>query len=282
MNKKHPLGPDIDAIAVTYGPGLITSLMVGVETAKSLSYAWNIPLIKVNHIEGHVYANFIEKALKRKKIFPAIVLVASGGHTSLVLMRGHGSYRLVGETRDDAAGEAFDKAAKLMDLGYPGGPAISSIAEKYQSSKIENRKSKILLPRPMLESKDLDFSFSGLKTALLYQLKKDKKWRERIPDYAADFQQSIIDVLLAKTIKAAKIHKARTIMLGGGVSANTGLRKQITDAVQNELNNVGLWIPELDYTTDNAAMIASAGYFKALAGKFVSWKKIKTDCSAEL
>jgi N6-L-threonylcarbamoyladenine synthase len=279
--KRIVSAPKIDSIAVTFGPGLITSLMVGVETAKSLSYAWNVPLLEINHIEGHIYANFIDKAEDPKQIFPAIVLIVSGGHTSLILMKGHGKYQLLGETRDDAAGEAFDKAAKLMDLGYPGGPIISKYAKKFDKLKIENDKLKISLPRPMIDSKNFEFSFSGLKTALLYQLKKDTFWKKRIPEYAKDFQQSIIDVLVEKTIKAVKLYNAKTIMLGGGVSANLQLREQMKKAVMENMPEVNYWIPKYEHTTDNAAMIATAGYFKALAGKYSSWKKIKTDSSSD-
>ncbi|MCK4540542.1 tRNA (adenosine(37)-N6)-threonylcarbamoyltransferase complex transferase subunit TsaD [Candidatus Parcubacteria bacterium] len=305
---------DIDAIAVTVGPGLITSLITGIETAKSLAYAWNIPLIGVNHIEGHIYANFIESrntqhttcnmqritcntqhATYNKKFeFPAIILTVSGGHTMLVLMNGHGRFKTIGETRDDAAGEAFDKAAKMMGIGYPGGPVISAEAEKFlisklhpsseykqiiNKSKIINHKSKISLPRPMIDSPDFDFSFSGLKTAIRYALEEDKNWKDRIPEYCAEFQQAIIDVLIKKTIKAGNKFNVKTIMLAGGVSANKELRKQLEKQVLK--NNFKFSLPDLKYTTDNAAMIATAGYFKALRKEFTPWQDLRVDCNLE-
>ena len=274
--KRQEAAKKIDAIAVTVGPGLITSLIVGVETAKTLSYIWNTPLIAVNHIEGHIYANFIgEPEVK----FPALILTVSGGHTMLVLMASHGKYKVIGETRDDASGEAFDKAAKLLGIGYPGGPAVAAYAAKLKVKSDppagEAGKLKVLLPRPMINSGDYDFSFSGLKTALLYQLKKDGKWKNRIPEYCAEFQQAIIDVLITKTIKVARDFKVKTVMLSGGVAANQELRRQIQKKIE-------ILVPDLKYTTDNAAMIASAGYFRALKKDFIPWQKIKVDPNLEL
>lgn len=278
----------IDAIAITIGPGLSSSLMVGVETAKTLAFAWKIPIIAINHIEGHIYANFIDRSKSQIK-FPVLILTVSGGHTMLILMTGHGKYRLLGETQDDAAGEAFDKAAQLLEIGYPGGPAISAEAEKFLNKKlminllklnkpkIINLKSKIILPRPMLHNKDFNFSFSGLKTALLYAIQKDKKWKEKISEYCVEFQQAIVDVLIVKTIKAAKMLNCKTIMLSGGVSANKELRNQIETVIKTELINVKLIIPKFEYCTDNAAMIATAGYFRAKRKKFITWQKIKTN-----
>lgn len=270
----------IDAIAVTIGPGLITSLIVGIETAKVLSYAWNVPVIGINHIEGHIYANFVSKVKSRKsKVesqveFPALILTVSGGHTMLVLMRGHGKYETIGETRDDAAGEAFDKAAAMLSIGYPGGPEIS----KYAAIA---KKSNIILPRPMIDSKNYDFSFSGLKTALLYELKKDPNYKKRIPEYCYEFQQAVIDVLISKTIKAAQEFKIKTVMLSGGVAANKELRNQLKIAVK-KLDKVKFMMPDLKYTTDNAPMIAAAGYYKAKRKEYTPWKKLKVDCNAEL
>ncbi len=271
-------GEGLDAIAVTVGPGLITSLLVGVETAKTLSYVWQIPIVAINHIEGHIYANFIEN---QKIQFPAVILTVSGGHTMLVLMKGHGKYKTIGETRDDAAGEAFDKAAKLLGLGYPGGPSIAAEAEKYikQNSKISN---KIKLPRPMINTKNFDFSFSGLKTALLYKLKKGKNWKNKIPEYAYEFQQAIIDVLIHKTIRAAQEYRAKTIMLTGGVAANQELRKQMTKKIKEQIPDLQFLIPNLKYTTDNAVMIAGAGYYRALRKGFIPWQKLRADCNLEL
>lgn len=270
MNKNN-----IDAIAVTVGPGLITSLITGIETAKTLSYSWDIPLVAVNHIEGHIYSSFID----HKPKFPAIIITVSGGHTILALMNDHGKFEVLGETRDDAVGEAFDKAAKMMDIGYPGGPVISAEAEKYPMS---NTQHSISLPRPMIHSGDFDFSFSGLKTAIKYELEKDKDWKDKVPAYSHEFQQAAIDVLIHKTIKAAKLKNAKTVVLTGGVSANIELRKQLEIAVKEKLNTVNFITPDFKYTTDNAVMIAMAGYYKAKRKDFTSWQKLKVDCSQEL
>jgi N6-L-threonylcarbamoyladenine synthase len=300
----------LDAIAVTVGPGLVTSLLIGVETAKSLALAWDLPLVAVNHIEGHIYANFIganskSKFLNPKQIqnsnlknfeaqnskfkaqspnikFPSIILTVSGGHTMLVLMEGHGKLRVIGDTQDDAAGEAFDKAAAMLGLGYPGGPAIATAAvEEVRSKKLEVRK-EIILPRPMINSKDFNFSFSGLKTALLYAIQKDNNFKNRVPEYAREFQQAVIDVLISKTIKAAKKYNVKTIMLAGGVSANRELRSQMTIIISSQIPNSYFLIPDLKYTTDNAAMIATAGYFKARRKKFTPIGKVLADCNIEL
>ena len=318
----------IDAIAVTTGPGLITSLQVGVETAKVLSYVWKIPVISVNHIEGHIYANFIREFPISNFQFPILILTVSGGHTMLILMKGHGKYKVIGETLDDAAGEAFDKAAAMMNIGYPGGPVISAEADNFRvssvecringqnnKSQIENRQSAISLPRPMINSNDYNFSFSGLKTALLYKIQKDPtspfnnkglrgaspNWKKRIPEYCLEFQQAVIDVLVAKTVRAAKelkvypvksgeagarqseqFNKVKTIMLSGGVAANMELRKQMAEKIKKEIPGSNFLIPDLKFTTDNAAMIATAGYFKALRKKFTPWQKLKADCNLEL
>ena len=281
----------IDAIAVTVGPGLITSLIVGVETARSLAYAWGVPVVAVNHIEGHIYANWIggnnpplSPFVKGGTTeFPALILTVSGGHNILVLMKGHGKYKIIGETLDDAAGEAFDKAAQMLGLGYPGGPVISAEAAKIKFPPAPFlQKGQVALPRPMINSKDYNFSFSGLKTALLYTLKKDSSWGKRIPEYAHDFQQAVIDVLIHKTIKAARNFKVKTVMLTGGVSANKELRKQMEKKIKILIPNSRFLIPEMEYTTDNAAMIAAAGYFRARENKFTPWQKLKVDPNLEL
>ncbi|MBL7058410.1 tRNA (adenosine(37)-N6)-threonylcarbamoyltransferase complex transferase subunit TsaD [Patescibacteria group bacterium] len=265
----------LDVIAVTIGPGLITSLQVGVETAKVLSYIWKVPLVAVNHIEGHIYSNFIDVS----PVLPALILTVSGGHTSLVMMSEHGKCKVIGETVDDAAGEAFDKAAKMMSLGYPGGPIVSKQAAIFQKT---GQDSSIRLPRPMLYSKNNNFSFSGLKTALLYKIQKDTTWKERVPEYCYEFEQAIIDTLIYKTIKAAKANNINIIMLAGGVSANNRLRIQLKEMVRKQLPNAKLYIPDLKYTTDNAAMIAVAGYYKALRKEFTPWQILKTSCNLEL
>lgn len=261
----------IDVIAVTKGPGLVTSLITGVETARTLAYVWNKPLVGVNHIAGHIYSDFLE--VDKKIVFPLIVLTVSGGHTNLVLMKSHNDFKIIGETRDDAAGEAYDKGAKMLGLEYPGGPAISKHAKEFADS---GQKSNIVLPRPMI-GKGLDFSFSGLKTALLYQLQKDKNWKNRIDEYCFAYQEAIIDILTRKAIVAAKKYKVKTIMLSGGVSANAELRTFLANKVEKELPAVPLVIPKLSYTTDNAAMIALAGHYAFKDGAETSWQKLKVD-----
>jgi len=243
---------DIDTVAVTVGPGLIPSLLVGTSFAKALAYSWQKPIIGINHMEAHIYANFIKNPQIK---FPALCLVVSGGHTQLVYMKKHRTYKLLGETRDDAAGEAFDKVAKLLGLCYPGGPEISKKAKIGDSSFFD-------LPSPMINSKDYDFSFSGLKTAVLYEVKKKKKLNKKyINDMAASFQKAAVDVLVAKTIKAAKEYKVKSLMLSGGVAANPLLRKKITEQSKKQLS-LDLYIPDFVFCTDNAAMIAAAAYYQ--------------------
>jgi len=278
----------IDIIGVTKGPGLITSLITGVETVRALSYVWQKPVIEVNHIKGHIYANFIDSAQKIK--FPALALTVSGGHTILVLMNKSGKIKIIGETRDDAAGEAYDKAAKMMGLGYPGGPIIARYAEQYKNNLGKNQKIQrntklygaISLPRPMMTSPNFDFSFSGLKTSLLYQLQKDKNWKKRIPEYCFKYQQAIIDILIYKTLKAAKKLGAKTVLLSGGVSANTELRSQLAEAIKTELPGINFCIPKFTYTTDNAAMIAAAAFYKFKLGKTTTFDRLRTDAGLQL
>ena len=247
---------DIDAIAVTQGPGLITSLLVGIETAKTLSYVWNKPIIPVNHMEGHLFSSWLdsdELKVDRKDIFPAIVLLVSGGHTELILMTGYSKYKKIGATRDDAVGEAFDKVAKLLKLGYPGGPIISERAAEGNPKEVE-------LPRPMLHSKNFDFSFSGLKTAVRYHV-IDKKLRERnINNIAASFQEAAVDVLTQKTMRAVEQYKAKSVIIGGGVAANKKLRKELLIAADRF--GIEFFCPKMKYAGDNAAMIALAGYYQ--------------------
>lgn len=232
-----------DAIAVTNGPGLVGSLLIGVETAKAISYVKKLPLIPVNHLIGHIYANWL---LPIEPRLPAVALIASGAHSDLVLMRAHGDYEYLGGTRDDAAGEAFDKAARLLGLPYPGGPAISKESALGQVGKIS-------LPRPMIDAPGYDFSFSGLKTALRVLNDKD---HVHVPDGAAEVQEAIVDVLISKTLRAARNYKVTSIILGGGVVANLRLRAKLRELWEGELS-----IPEVKLSTDNAAMIASAAFF---------------------
>jgi N6-L-threonylcarbamoyladenine synthase len=242
---------NVDLIAVTIGPGLEPALWTGINFTQDLAKKWSKKIVGINHMEGHIFSALLDS--KNKIKFPALALLVSGGHTELVLIKKLLSYKLIGSTRDDAAGEAFDKVAKMLDLSYPGGPIVSKMAEKSKPGLIK-------LPRPMINSKDYDFSFSGLKTAVLYLL-RDIKPKRPVPEICAEFQQAVIDVLVKKTIKAAKEFKVKTIILGGGVAANKELRKQMEEAI-NKLNPKPYWlVPEPAFTTDNAAMIALAAYF---------------------
>ena len=236
--------PDIDAIAVTVGPGLDPTLWTGINFTKAISKIWNIPIIAVNHIEAHLLSVLLEN---KKQKFPVIGLIVSGGHTQLVLVENIKKYKVLGETRDDAAGEAFDKIARIIGLPYPGGPAISKEAKK-------SKKQLITLPRPMIYTKDYDFSFSGLKTAALYAAKNNKITKDFRQSMAKEAQQAIIDVLIKKTIKAAKDYKVKTIFIGGGVAANQELRKQFKQ--ESNKNNIKFMVAQPKFCTDNAAMIA--------------------------
>ncbi|MFD0051737.1 tRNA (adenosine(37)-N6)-threonylcarbamoyltransferase complex transferase subunit TsaD [Actinomycetes bacterium NPDC127524] len=238
---------DIDGIAVTEGPGLVGALLIGVNAAKAVAFAHNIPLIGVHHIAGHIYANRLIKEM----VFPALSLVVSGGHTELVLLEEHGKFRVIGETRDDAAGEAYDKVARTLNLPYPGGPHIDRLAHEGQPT--------IRLPRAWLEG-SYDFSFSGLKSAVINTLHNAEQRGEEIEpaNLAASFQQSVIEVLVKKTLQAAAEYNVKQVLLAGGVAANKGLRAALSDAFA-PLPNVELVIPPLNLCTDNAAMIAAAG-----------------------
>jgi N6-L-threonylcarbamoyladenine synthase len=264
---------DIDAIAVTIGPGLIGSLLIGVETAKTLAYVWNKPIIPVNHLLGHIYANFIGKKTKNKKQktkieFPAIVLLVSGGHTDLIYIEKHGSIKWLGGTRDDAAGEAFDKVGRLLDLPYPAGPIIEQISKRGDTSRFT-------FPRPMIGSKDFDFSFSGLKAAVMREVMKTKNMDEKTKiDIAASVQKSIIEVLVRKTLKAAKKYKAKSILLSGGVAANQKLRDAFKLEIENWKLKIELFSPEKSLCTDNAAMI---GAYAAFHPEKVGWEKVSAN-----
>ncbi|MBU0629674.1 MAG: tRNA (adenosine(37)-N6)-threonylcarbamoyltransferase complex transferase subunit TsaD [Candidatus Margulisbacteria bacterium] len=250
---------EIDAIAVTYGPGLVGSLIVGVSAAKALAYSLKKPLIGVNHLEGHIYANFLEGSSDSMPgtldaSFPFITLLVSGGHTSLVLVKGHGDYETVGQTRDDAAGEAYDKVARFLKIGYPGGPIIDKLAK-------EGNPDAIHFKRPMIEEEfGLDFSFSGLKTAVVNYVSRLPDPSSLIPDLCASFQAAAIDVLVEKSLKAAELYKCETIALAGGVSANSALRRELK--AKAEAKGLAVHIPPFEYCTDNAAMIGAAGHYK--------------------
>jgi len=282
LKKAKLTSKQISLIAITKGPGLITSLLSGMETARALAFAWEKPVIEINHIEGHIYSNFIEP--KKPIIFPSLILTVSGGHTNLVLMDKNKNIKIIGETLDDAAGEAYDKGAKMMNLGYPGGPIIAKYAAEYKQYLKDNPsvKSGLSFPRPMLNSKNFYFSFSGLKTALLYQIKKDKCWNKRISEYCFAYQEAIIDILIAKTIKAAIKTSAKTIMLSGGVSANKELRESLAKKVNGQLSGVNFLVPDIQYTTDNAAMIAAAAAFKTKKTKTTIFSKLRVNPSLQL
>ncbi len=252
----------LDAVAVTYGPGLAGSLLVGVNAAKGLSFAAGLPLIPVNHLEGHIYSNWIEvEGGAPADRFPVVVLIVSGGHTDLVLMTGHCRYRLLGGTLDDAAGEAFDKVARLLQLGFPGGPAIQAAAAAGDPARFS-------LPRPLLHQAEhrFNFSFSGLKTAVLNLTRRleqegeDAAAPQTAADIAAAFQAAVVDVLAAKTLDAAEEFGAQQVCICGGVSANRALRTAAQTAFAER--GLPLYIPPLALCTDNAAMIAAAAYYR--------------------
>jgi len=239
----------VDAVACTVGPGLIGALLVGVSAAKALALAWDVPLIGVNHLEAHLYSAFLEDPSLE---FPLVVLLVSGGHTMLIEMRGHGEYRLLGQTIDDAAGEAFDKVARFLDLGYPGGPAIDAAAMHGDPDSIR-------FPRALTDHRDnLDFSFSGLKTAVMNYVRKHPDVAS--PDVAASFQAAVVDVLVSKSRRAAELVGAKGIVLGGGVAANSLLREEMLGACASI--GVSGFLPSRAMCTDNAAMIAATGWYR--------------------
>lgn len=275
----------IDALAVTQGPGLIPALLVGTSTAKALSYAWRKPLIGIHHIEGHIYANFLNG--NDAIAFPALALVVSGGHTQIILMRDHLRYEIVGGTRDDAAGEAFDKVARILGLGYPGGPIVSERADRFANGTPIGERNSQRFTRPMAKSGDFDFSFSGLKTAVLYAVKEKPETvgNEALTDELCyEFQEAVIDSLLGKTLPAAERHGARTVLLAGGVSANPELRRRLEAAVRERLPETAFRSPEIRHAGDNAAMIAAAACYhweRSEPDAFSeNWKRI--DASADL
>ena len=287
MDISGKLFKDLDAIAVTFGPGLPGSLIVGVSAAKAFSYSLKKPLIGVNHLEGHIYANFLVNSLPSKPLtshashltpsFPFICLIVSGGHTQLVLVKGHCEYETLGRTRDDAAGEAYDKVARFLDLGYPGGPIIDRLSAEGDPSAVD-------FTRPMLED-GYDFSFSGIKTAVVYYMKKNFPSGLPSPcqgrgaggegfigeglgisaaDIAASFQRTVVETLVMKTIAAAKDSGVKTVAIGGGVSANSALRRMMKE--EAEKNGMECIIPPFILCTDNAAMIGCAAYYRYQKG----------------
>lgn len=286
-----------DAIAVTAGPGLMTGLLVGTEAAKTLSYLWDVPLIAVNHIEGHIYSVLLPETDETPQSpisnlqFPALCLIVSGGHTEFILMKDHGDYEKIGGTRDDAVGEAFDKVAKMLDLEYPGGPKISKFAESGDTSAIP-------FPRPMLKDDTLDMSFAGLKTSALYWLRDNtlagtntnplgslfsflphvfgsRTGGPTINDFCASIEQAITDVLVGKTKRAIKQCKPKTLILSGGVSANTKIRSSLQSLTDDQ--GVTFMMPPRKYCMDNATMIAAAGYFHATKNNNTDWSKLEAN-----
>lgn len=252
----------LDAIAVTNGPGLVGSLLVGVSCAKALAYALDIPIIGVNHMAGHIYANLLAHPQLE---FPLVCMVVSGGHTDIIYMPSQGVFEAMGHTRDDAAGEAFDKIARAMGLGYPGGPLIDKLAR-------EGNPEAVSLPRTYLEKDSFDFSFSGIKSAVLNYLNKAKMQGTKVnkADLAASFQQAVTDVLVAKSLRAASAKGVKTLLLAGGVAANGQLRERLT--VEGGKAGLDVKYPPLELCTDNGAMIGCAAYYKYLAGEFSTQK----------
>ena len=259
---------EIDAIAVTIGPGLIGSLLVGVETARTFAYVWNKPLIPVDHLFGHIYANWIKSENDNEIEFPAIALIVSGGHTDLVLMKNHNDIKWLGGTRDDAAGEAFDKTGRLLNLDYPAGPLIEKLAMGVEKDVYH-------FPRPIIDSGDFDFSFSGLKTAVLREVQKQKNLSEDdVKNLCFSLQQAIFDVLTKKTFAAADRYNVKSIVLGGGVTANQTLRKRFGQEIENRKSDAKLFIPERKLCTDNGAMIAAVAFFN---NQRIDWHKISAN-----
>lgn len=261
--------PEINKIAVTMGPGLEPCLYTGINLAKALSFYWNIPVFGINHLEGHILSNWLSPIEKIE--FPAVALVVSGGNTQIIRMDGMGRYKLLGETRDDAAGECFDKTARILGLPYPGGPEISKKAKDFKKPAYG-----ISLPRPMIHDKNNDFSFSGLKTAVLYDFKKrperDRTSKEYISEMAWQIQNSIADVLVYKTMRAAKESRAKSIILGGGVSANKEISRTFKKLCKKEkLNCI---VPKTKFSGDNASMIALTALLSPNA-KRITWQKLK-------
>ncbi|MEK4520654.1 tRNA (adenosine(37)-N6)-threonylcarbamoyltransferase complex transferase subunit TsaD [Psychrobacillus sp. FSL W7-1493] len=246
---------DLDAVAVTEGPGLVGALLIGINAAKAFSFANGLPLVGVHHIAGHIYAN----ALVQPMEFPLLALVVSGGHTELVLMKEDGQFELIGETRDDAAGEAYDKVARVLNLPYPGGPHIDRLANESDQA--------VPFPRAWLEEGSYDFSFSGLKSAVInYQHNAEQRGEAINPNHlAAGFQESVIEVLTTKTLRAAREFKVKQVIAAGGVAANKGLRNSLEEAFHKE--NIPFYVPPIKLCTDNAAMIAAAGSSKFSAGQ---------------
>lgn len=258
-----------DIVAVTVGPGLEPCLWQGIEFAKEVAKKFKKSVVAVNHMEGHIASVLLGQEKQEEIKFPALALLVSGGHTELVLMKNWLNYKIIGETLDDAVGEAFDKVARMLSLPYPGGPELSKLADKLTRPRMSGQ---IKLPRPMINSKDLNFSFSGLKTAVLYALRDNPKLNKAA--LAKEFQNAAVDVLVVKTLKAIDRHKPKTLIVAGGVAANKHLQKEISSAMK-KFPGIQTMVPDPQFTGDNAAMIASAGYFHALKKNFAKPNKLK-------
>lgn len=256
LNKANIQPSDLDAVAVTEGPGLVGALLIGINAAKAFAFANSLPIIGVHHIAGHIYAN----ALVQPMQFPLLALVVSGGHTELVLMKQHGHFEVIGETRDDAAGEAYDKVARVLDLPYPGGPHIDRLAHEATEG--------VEFPRAWLEEGSYDFSFSGLKSAVInYKHNMDQRGEKIVPEQVAKgFQDSVVEVLTTKTVRAARKYNVKQVIAAGGVSANKGLRTSLEKAFEEE--GILLTVPPLNLCTDNAAMMGAAAHYMYQAGIF--------------
>lgn len=280
--------PCLDAVAVTIGPGLEPCLWEGVNFVKKIAESQNLPVIPINHMEAHILINFLGKKIdnqesRMKNLFPAVALLVSGGHTQLVLVKSIGSYQILGETRDDAAGECFDKSARILGLSYPGGPEIAARAERFAASNF-NEKFEINLPRPMIRSRNYDFSFSGLKTAVLYDHRsrspKIRKSKQYIEAMCYEIEQAVVDVLAKKTIKAAKDYIVKTIILGGGVAANKKLKQTISKETEKKPPGVRCLFPPARFATDNAVMVGVAAFFHP--EKAAGWQEIKVNANLRL
>lgn len=272
--------PAVDAIAVTNGPGLEPALWVGINFAKALSIIWGVPLVGVNHMEGHVVLSMMDDGMLKSFDFPALALLISGGHTELVFSKAFGAYERIGETRDDAAGEAFDKVARLLDLPYPGGPHISKLAAEARAEAIE---SQFHFTPPMLKSKDYDFSFSGLKTEVRKIAEANSPLSQEMKkQIALAFENAVAEVLVAKTIRAVEEYGASAVVVGGGVSANAFIREKLQKALSDSDASAQLLIPPAELATDNALMIALAGYFHARDGRYADLAALSANGNLKL
>ena len=274
--------PNIDAIAITVGPGLEPALWVGVNFARALSYIWDIPVVPVNHMEGHIIISAIDNSELADVRFPALALLISGGHTEMVFMDKWHSYKKIGQTRDESDCESFDKTARLLGLPYPGGPQISYLAE--QARKQKTRTSDVLvLPRPMMHSDDLDFSFSGLKTAVRKLVEEIGEIDEETKmNIALEFEEAVTDVIVSKVREAMEKHNIQTLIIGGGVSANTYIKARIKEMVSDEFPDAPVFVSPPERATDNALMIALAGYFRAQKNEFENQENLRADGNLSL